>query len=59
MFVVSREIQVWKGTRAPLLPDPQALPVYLDRMVRKESLETPLMATQDPQERGVFQECQG
>lgn len=57
--VVSWEIQVWKETRAPLLPGPQALLVYLDRMVRKESLETLLMASQDPRERGVLQECQG
>lgn len=59
VFVVAWEIQVWKGTRAPLLPGPQALLVYRDEMVRKESLETPLMASQDPQERGVLQECQG
>lgn len=55
VFVVTWEIQVLEVKRGPLLSDPQASPVYLEKMVRKESLETLLMATQDPQEREVFQ----
>lgn len=55
VFVVTWEIQVLEVKRGPLLSDPQDPPVYLEKMVRKESLETLLMATQDPQEREVFQ----
>lgn len=53
--MVTWEIQVWEVKRGPLLSDPRAPPVYLEKMVRKESLETLLMATQDPREREVFQ----
>lgn len=48
-----------KVKRVPLLSGPQALLVHLEQGVRKESLETLLMASQDPRERGGFQECQG
>lgn len=44
---------------APLLLGPQALPVHLEQVVRRESPETLLMATQDPREGGAFRECQG
>lgn len=53
--MVTWEIQVWEVKRGPLLSDPRDPPVYLEKMVRKESLETLLMATQDPREREVFQ----
>lgn len=59
VFVVTREIQVLKVKRVPLLSGPPAFLVHLEQGVRKESLETLLMATQDPRERGGFQECQG
>lgn len=59
VFVVTWEIQVLKVKRGPLLSGPQALLVHLEEMVRKEYLGTLLMATQDPRERGVLQECQG
>lgn len=59
VFVVTWEIQVLKVKRDPLLSGPQALLVHLEEMAGKEYPEIVLMATQDPQERGVLQECQG
>lgn len=59
VFVVTWEIQVLKVKRGPLLSGPQALLVHLEEVARKEYPEIMLMATQDPQERGVLQECQG
>lgn len=58
VFVVKREIQASKVKRGPPLLDPQAHLGLLEWMARKESPETLHLVTQDPLERGVFQEHQ-
>ena len=45
--------------RGPPFPGPQALPVLVEQMGRKESWETLPTATQVPREREVLQECRG
>lgn len=59
VFVVTREIQVLKVKRGPHLLGPQALLGHPECLVRKECQETLHLVIQGPQERGVFQECQG
>lgn len=58
VFVVTWEIQASKVKRGPPLLDPQAHLGLPERMARKESQETLHLVTQDPLERGVFQEHQ-
>ena len=56
---MTREIQVLEVKRGPRLLGPQALRGHLEWMVREDPQETLLLATQDPQERGVFLDHQG
>ena len=57
--MVIQENQVWEVKRGPPLLGPQALQVHLEGLVRKDPQEILLSATQDSQERAVFQEHQG
>lgn len=56
--VVTWEIQASKVKRGPPLLGPRDHLDLLEWMARKESQETLLLVTQDPLERGVFQEHQ-
>lgn len=58
VFVVRWEIRASKVKRGPPLMDHQAYLGLLEWMARKESQETLHLVTQDPLERGVFQEHQ-
>lgn len=58
VYVVTREIQASKEKRGPPLLDPQAHLDLLEWTARRESQETLHLVTQDPLERGVFQEHQ-
>lgn len=59
VFVVTKEIQVLEVQRGPPFLGPQALPVLVEQMGRKESWETLPTATQVPREREVLQGCRG
>lgn len=58
VYVVTREIQASKEKRELPLLDPQAHLDLLEWMARRESQEPLHLVTQDPPERGVFQEHQ-
>lgn len=56
---MTKEIQVLEVQRGPPFLGPQALPVLVEQMGRKEPWETLPTAIQVPREREVLQGCRG